>query len=211
MSCGSAAWAYKADDSAYSSYERERLRSLPTNAADRSAVRLACFAGRAEEGKDTHGAQRSSEVPGCGFVVESILRRRANDSSIATSDSVFTQLGLRPADVDRLQRDGILVLDGMLDPSELRQLSSELRHQCIRERLGASPNEASSKSQKGDAAARATVRSDRLLFLGTAYRQAAASELPVLRHAERLLREYRVGNAADKADGTGEGEGAKGT
>ena len=99
-------------------------------------MRLRCFAGRAEEGTDTH-AQSSIDVPGRSFVVASLLR---DSRAAAPGTTVLTQLGLRPTDVDQLQRDGILVLDGLLDKGELRQLLAELQDHRVRDRLGASPN-----------------------------------------------------------------------
>lgn len=191
-------WAYNVDDEEYLAHEararHERDQRRPS--ARRSPVPLPCFAGQAEEGDDTHGVRRRVEVPGCRLVIQSLLRGPSGDMpggagdpfSVAPSSSVLHHQGLRQGHAHQLRRDRFLVVDGLLGPDELRQLSAELRHPTVRERLGASPNEAASAGRRVEAAGRDGVRSDRLLFLGAAHRSAAQGSLPALTHAERLLR-----------------------
>ena len=174
-------------------WDVQRRSHCGPQAEPRPHLCLPCYAGGASEGEETHrprGGAPDDRIT-CSYTIES-LHGCCTAGAAATSSTgrttVLGQLGLRASDVARLQREGLLVLDGVLDHERLKTIAVELQdEERIQRRLRLNLNEASRQraSVDGDDELVA-VRSDRTLFLGR--QDTSMPGLPGLQHAKRILR-----------------------
>jgi len=118
-------------------------------------------------------------LPRGGLPAAVLQRSRA---PLSPSSTVLSSLGLRGAHLERLRRDGIVVLDGALGADELQGIAQELKAERVQDRLSRNPNHIASGGNSDP------VRTDRTLFLDSAVRGEFKSVLPCLTHGERLLR-----------------------
>ena len=118
-------------------------------------------------------------LPRGGLPAAVLQRSRA---PLSPSSTVLSSLGLRGAHLERLRRDGIVVLDGALGADELQGIAQELKAERVQDRLSRNPNHIASGGNSDP------VRTDRTLFLDSAVRREFKSVLPCLTHGERLLR-----------------------